>query len=74
MKKLQLNKQTIAQLDTPEKIYGGDPHTAAPTCGTCESAKCGTIYVATCAPRIEDRCGQWDNGMIYRPTHIPQHN
>ena len=24
MKKLQLNKQTIARLDEPEKIYGGE--------------------------------------------------
>lgn len=41
MKKLQLNKTTIAQLDNPNKVYGGtgkDKYTYAETCPwTCLS-------------------------------------
>ena len=49
MKKIKLNKQTIATLDAPGKIYGGEPPThlngrlaLASQClaGTCEGNTC----------------------------------
>ena len=53
MKKLKLNKEVIASLDNPHRIFGGDgaPHqatvggatcwpTCAGTCATCNGATC----------------------------------
>ena len=36
MKKLTLNKQTIARLDNPDKIYGGTEDVGTKFCKTCE--------------------------------------
>jgi len=46
MKKLQLNKKTVASLENPEKIYGGEAYTYAGTHPEGNSA-CESVCV-TC--------------------------
>jgi len=53
-KKLILNKETIAQLTNPDRIFGGngapkDQTNAGPTCqNTCATYLCDTCNGATC--------------------------
>ena len=61
MKKLSLNKQTIARLDSPEKIYGGEKLTV--TCVGC-------IHIGKPKKTIEptDRCETY-GGNSCDPVH-----
>ncbi|MCL2289638.1 MAG: class I lanthipeptide [Bacteroidetes bacterium] len=56
MKKLQLNKETIARLNNPDEIYGGEKYTEAQTCGTC------AFEEITCAPTPKMRCDRIPGG------------
>jgi hypothetical protein len=51
MKKLQLNKQAIAQLDEPGKIYGGMTTNATAECPATGKI-CTLIQYPTCMPPV----------------------
>jgi hypothetical protein len=59
MKKLQLNKQAIAQLDNPNKIYGGNDDKSKLTTPTfweanktCMPCQPGPLLSEGCSPTV----------------------
>ncbi|MCL2291023.1 MAG: class I lanthipeptide [Bacteroidetes bacterium] len=58
MKKLQLNKQTIASLDNPDKIFGGEEKVTETYNGntipmTCANTLCATLHCVREAKKHE---------------------
>jgi len=54
MKKLRLNKETIARLNNPEQIYGGATVTTSPTATISIHPVCPSINNDICIPKTLD--------------------
>ena len=74
MKKLTLNKKTIAQLDSPDKILGGAPATWTKPTEIAQSnffvSGCAVEHTGTgCLERTDVQCGTWQPANLCFSDH-----